>query len=234
MVFRIENLFPTPNFRAPQPFRHNYLLKSYIGIFIFFWVFTGATATDFINWSLENSLTIPAVILIIWFYRRMPFTNASYTLILIFLLFHLYGSQNAYAKNPFGFWLQEQFNTSRNHYDRIVHFSFGFLLAYPIQEILVKVFNEKSWRLYLIPIELALSLSAFYEIVEWLVAGVFFPEAGMAFLGAQGDVWDSQKDMFLATLGAFITMSYVLLSRIISKEQSEKRQVTASEKSSAL
>ena len=223
MGFRLKNIFPEPDFRAPEPFRHNYLLKVYMGIFICFWIFTGATATDFINWSLENSLTIPAVILLIWFYRRMPFSNASYTLILIFLLLHLYGSQNAYSKNPFGFWLQEQFNTGRNHYDRIVHFSFGFLLAYPMQEILVKVFTEKGWRIYLIPIELALSLSAFYEIVEWLVAGVFFPKAGMAFIGAQGDVWDSQKDMFLATLGAFITMFYVLLKRNQNKKQPEKR-----------
>ena len=194
-----------------------------MGIFICFWVFTGATATDFINWSLENSLTIPAVILLIWFYRRMPFSNASYTLILIFLLLHLYGSQNAYSKNPFGFWLQEQFHTSRNHYDRIVHFSFGFLLAYPFQEVLARVFKEKSWRLYLIPIELALSFSAFYEIVEWLVAGVFFPKAGMAFLGAQGDVWDSQKDMFLAMLGAFITMAFVLIWRYFRKKRLKKR-----------
>ena len=213
MAFSIASFFPEPVFKSPKPFKQNGLLKAYIGIFIFFWVFTGATATDFVNWSLENSLTIPAVVLLVFFYRKMPFSNTSYSLILIFLLLHLYGSQNAYAKNPFGFWLMEQFNTSRNHYDRIVHFSFGFLLAYPMQEILYRVFRQKSWRLYLIPVELALSLSAFYEIVEWLVADVFFPKLGMQFIGAQGDVWDSQKDMFLATLGGFITMFYVLLRR---------------------
>lgn len=219
MAFSLQHLFPEPVYEAPQPFSHNNVLKAYIGIFVFFWLFTGATATDFTNWALENSLTIPAVMLIIYFYRRLPFTNTSYTLILIFLLLHLYGSQNAYAKNPFGFWLQEQFHTSRNHYDRIVHFCFGFLLAYPIQEVLVKVFHEKTWRPYLVPVELALSLSAFYEIIEWLVAGVFFPEAGMAFLGAQGDPWDSQKDMFLATVGAAITMLFVLLRRLTKTRQ---------------
>ena len=223
MVFHLENIFPEPVFTPPKPFRHNRLLKAYIGLFIFFWFFTGATATDFTNWLLENSLTLPAVVLLINFYRKMPFSNTSYTLIFIFLLLHLYGSQNAYAKNPFGFWLQEQFNTSRNHYDRIVHFSFGFLLAYPFQEVLVKVFKEKNWRIYLIPVELALSLSAFYEIVEWLVAGVFFPKVGMAFIGAQGDVWDSQKDMFLATLGALLTMFFVLSRRNFLKRQIKKR-----------
>ena len=153
MALRIENIFPEPDFKPSKPFSQNHLLKAYIGILIFFWIFTGATATDFMNWVLENSLTVPAVVLLIHFYRRMPFTNTSYTLILIFLLLHLYGSQNAYARNPFGFWLQEQFNTNRNHYDRIVHFSFGFLLAYPFQEILVKVFKARSWRSDLFPIE---------------------------------------------------------------------------------
>ncbi|MFC5271414.1 DUF2238 domain-containing protein [Adhaeribacter terreus] len=220
MAFRLASLFPDPDYPAPQPFRQNLLLKMHLAIFILFWLFTGATATDFINWTLENSLTIPAVVLLIYFYRKLPFSNTTYTLILLFLLLHLYGSQNAYAKNPFGFWLQEQFGTSRNHYDRIVHFSFGFLLAYPMQEVLYKVFGQRNWPLYLIPVELALSLSAFYEIVEWLVADVFFPKLGMQFIGAQGDVWDSQKDMFLATLGGFITMLYVLLRR---KFRSKKR-----------
>ena len=147
MVFQLENIFPQPAFTPPRPFHRNRLLKAYMGIFIFFWLFTGATATDFTNWLLENSLTVPAVVLLIQFYRKMSFSNASYTLILIFLLLHLYGSQNAYANNPFGFWLQELFNTSRNHYDRIVHVSVGFLLAYPVQEVLVVVVKEYSWRL---------------------------------------------------------------------------------------
>jgi putative membrane protein len=198
------------------------LLKIYLGIFICYWVFTGATATDFINWVLENSLTIPAVILLIEHYPWLPFSNARYSLIQDYFQLHLYGRQHAYADNPFGFWLQEKFHTSRNHYDRIVHFSFGFLLAYPVQEVLAKVFKAKSWRLYVIPIELALALSAFYEIVEWLVAGVCFPEAGSAFLGAQGDVWDSQKDLFVATLGAFMAMLYLLLRRNLRKKP-EKR-----------
>lgn len=206
MAFSTARYFPEPVFQPPKPFSQSRLLKAYLAIFIGGWLFTGITATDFGNWALENSLTVPAVILIVFFYRKMPFSNASYSLILIFLLLHLYGSQNAYAQNPFGFWLQEKFGSERNHYDRIVHFGFGFLLAYPMQEVLARVLQVKSWRLYVLPVELALSLSAFYEIVEWLVAGVFFPEAGMAFLGAQGDVWDCQKDMFLATTGALLTM----------------------------
>lgn len=213
MASGFHAFFPTPAFRPPKPFPQNPLLKACLGIFVFFWIFTGITATDFGNWLLENTLTVPAVVLLIIFYRYFPFSNTSYILILIFLLLHLYGSQNAYAKNPFGFWLQEQFAFSRNHYDRIVHFCFGFLLAYPLQEVLNRLFHPAPWQAYFFPVEFALSLSAFYEIVEWLVAGVFFPKAGMAFIGAQGDVWDSQKDIFLATTGALITMTFVLLWR---------------------
>ncbi|KAA9331256.1 DUF2238 domain-containing protein [Adhaeribacter soli] len=216
MAPRLHAFFPDPVFKAPNPFRQNPLLKAYIGIFIFFWVFTGATATDFVNWVLENSLTVSAVVLLIYFYRKFPFSNVSYSLILIFLLLHLYGSQNAYAKNPFGFWLQEQFHFSRNHYDRIVHFCFGFLLAYPMQEVLCRLFGVRSWLAYFFPVEYTLSLSAFYEIVEWLVADVFFPKAGAAFIGAQGDFWDSQKDVFMALLGAIITMLLVLTWRKVT------------------
>ncbi|MBK0404843.1 DUF2238 domain-containing protein [Adhaeribacter sp. BT258] len=219
MAFRLASLFPDPGYPAPQPFRQNRLLKMYLAVLVFFWLYTGATATDFINWMLENSLTIPAVYLLIFFYPKLPFSNTSYTLILLFLLLHLYGSQNAYAKNPFGFWLMEQFSASRNHYDRIVHFCFGFLLVYPMQEVLYKVSGQRNWLLYFIPVALVLLLSAFYEIVEWLVADVFFPDLGMQFIGAQGDIWDSQKDMFLATLGGFIMILYVLLCRKLSNSK---------------
>ena len=213
MAFRLATFFSEPDYPPFRPVGQNPVLKIYLAFFVIFWVFTGATATNFVNWVLENSLTIPAVVLLIFFYRKLPLSNTSYTLILLFLLLHLYGSQNAYAKNPFGFWLMEVFSTSRNHYDRIVHFCFGFLLAYPMQEVLYKVFGVRSWRLYLLPVELSLSISAFYEVVEWLIADVFFPKLGMQFIGAQGDEWDAQKDMFLATVGGFITMLFVLLHR---------------------
>ena len=220
MAFRLATLFPDPDFPAPQPFPRNLLLKINLAVFVFFWFYTGATATDFINWVLENSLTLPAVLLIIFLYRKLPFSNTTYTLFLLFILLHLYGSQNAYAKNPFGFWLQEQFHTSRNEYDRIVHFCFGFLLAYPMQEALFKVFGQRNWQLYFNPVALVLLLSAFYEIVEWLVADVFFPKLGMPFIGAQGDIWDSQKDMFMALSGAFLITIFVMFYR---KFRSPKR-----------
>ena len=130
----------------------------------------------------------------------------------------MYGSKYTYAENPFGYWLKDYFHTSRNHYDRIVHFSFGFLLAYPMRELFLKWLNYPKWVSWMLPIEITLSISAFYELIEWAVADVIFPEQDFAYLGTQGDIWDAQKDMFMAFCGALISMIGIyLLKRMRNK-----------------
>jgi putative membrane protein len=122
-----------------------------------------------------------------------------------------------------GFWLQDQFHWSRNHYDRIVHFSFGFLLAYPMRELFLRWLKYPRWVAWMLPIEITMSISAFYELIEWAVADVFFPSQGDAYLGTQGDIWDAQKDIFLAFSGAIIATTIVStikrLGRIYSPEE---------------
>jgi putative membrane protein len=103
----------------------------------------------------------------------------------------------------------EIFNFKRNHYDRIVHFSFGFLLAYPMREMFLNWLRFPVWVAWVLPLEITLSISAFYELIEWAVADVFFQAQGDAYLGTQGDVWDAQKDIFLATIGAVLATSVV-------------------------
>jgi putative membrane protein len=142
-------------------------------------------------------------------FRKYQFSDLTYLLICVYLCLHVYGSKYTYAENPFGYWLQEVMGWERNHYDRIVHFSFGFLLAYPMREMFLRWFAYPSWVAWLLPIEITLSISAFYELIEWAVADVFFPAQGMAYLGTQGDVWDAQKDIFLATLGAILATTIV-------------------------
>jgi putative membrane protein len=122
---------------------------------------------------------------------------------------HVYGSKYTYAENPFGYWLMETFDTSRNHYDRIVHFSFGFLLAYPMRELFLRWLKYPSTASWVLPIEITMSISAFYELIEWAVADIFFKAQGDAYLGTQGDIWDAQKDIFLAFLGAIVATSIV-------------------------
>jgi putative membrane protein len=167
------------------------------------------------NWLLENALTFIFVFLLIISYKKHQFSDLSYLLICIYLCLHVYGSKHTYAENPFGYWLKDALNLSRNHYDRIVHFCFGFLLAYPMREMFLKWFKYPRWVAWLLPIEITLSISAFYEIIEWAVADLFFKAQGDAYLGTQGDVWDAQKDIFLAFSGAIIATTIVSLIKKI-------------------
>lgn len=165
--------------------------------------------SDLNNWILENILTFVLLSILIFSYKKYQFSDLSYLLICIFLCMHLYGSQYTYAENPFGYWLKDIFETQRNHYDRIVHFSFGFLLAYPMREFFLRWMKYPKMVAWLLPIEIVLSMSGFYELVEWAVADILFPEQGVAYLGTQGDMWDAQKDIFLAFSGAIIATSIV-------------------------
>jgi putative membrane protein len=193
-------------------FRQNRLLIVYAIIFGLFWTYTGFHTPDLKNWWLENTLTFTAIILLVVFYKYFRFSDFSYTCIFLFMMLHVYGSQYTYAENPFGFWVKEQLSLERNHYDRLVHFSFGFLLAYPMHEILWRKTKMRPLFTYLLPIDLTISLGAFYELIEWAVADVFFPAQGMAYLGTQGDIWDAQKDIAIAMVGAMITMGVVALA----------------------
>lgn len=184
---------------------------AFLLIFLIVWANSYLGNTDSANWLLKNLLVFIFLPVLILTYRRFQFSDLSYLLLCVYLCLHVYGSKYTYAENPFGFWLQDQFNGSRNQYDRIVHFGFGFLLAYPMREMFLKWFKFPRWVSWALPIELALSIGAFYELIEWGVADIFFPEQGDAYLGTQGDIWDAQKDVFLAFLGAIIATTIVSL-----------------------
>ena len=191
------------------PIKRNYWLISFIILFFAVWTYSFIGTPDLSNWILENILVFGFLGFLIFTYSRYQFSDLSFLLICIYLCLHVYGSKFTYAENPLGFWLQDQFNWSRNHYDRIVHFSFGFLLAYPMREMFLKWLRFPRWVSWSLPIEITMSVSALYELVEWAVADILFPEQGAAYLGTQGDIWDAQKDVFLAFLGAIIATTIV-------------------------
>ena len=195
------------------PLLKNRLLLFFLISFILFWISTLIGTTDLANWLLENTLVIIFLIVLFSTYKKLQFSDISYSLMFIYLVLHVYGSKYTYAENPFGYWLMDVLNLERNHYDRIVHFSFGFLLAYPMRELFLVGFKFKPWVSWLLPIEITLSISAFYELIEWAVADIFFKEQGAAYLGTQGDIWDAQKDIFLAFIGAIIATSIVSISK---------------------
>ncbi|MGD8588532.1 MAG: DUF2238 domain-containing protein [Chromatiales bacterium] len=147
-------------------------------------------------------------------YRRFRFSNLSYALFTLFLSLHMIGAHYTYAETPLGFWLQEWLGLSRNHYDRIVHFSFGLLIVYPFREILLRKSGVNSRWSYYLAVCCILAFSGFYEILEAIAAMVVSPELGTAFLGTQGDEWDAQKDSMLAFIGAIIGM---LINRGMTK-----------------
>jgi putative membrane protein len=182
-----------------------------LGIFLVFWSWAAWNPVYPHDWLLENYLVflwVPIIIASGYYFRL---SNISYTLITIFMCLHVVGSHYTYAEVPFGETLKVWFDADRNMYDRLVHFSFGLLLFYPIREIFMRLAKTKGFWSYYFPWDLLAALAGIYEIIEWQTAVRVNPEAGLAFLGTQGDVWDAQKDMGLAILGAFISLLLVAI-----------------------
>jgi putative membrane protein len=191
-------------------------------LLILFLLFAAAWAfnpVDRKDWMLENALTLGFVAALIVIYRWMQFSNISYTLIFIFMCLHTIGAHYTYSLVPYNDWSKAVFGSSinswfgveRNYYDRLVHFTFGFLLAYPIRELFMRVAGARGFWGYYLPLDLTMSFSMLYELIEWIAAVRLGGDLGAAFLGSQGDVWDAQKDMALATLGAALSMCVVAL-----------------------
>jgi putative membrane protein len=195
------------------PLKRNYVLMSLILVFFTVWISTLVGTTDLKNWILENTLVFIFLGFLIFTYKKYQFSDLSYLLICIYLCGHVYGSKYTYAENPFGYWLKYIFELERNPYDRIIHFSFGFLLAYGWREAFLSWARFPKWVSWALPIEITLSISGTYELIEWAVADIFFKEQGAAYLGTQGDMWDAQKDMGIAVLGALLATTIVSLTK---------------------
>lgn len=169
-----------------------------------FWVVLAVRPLNREDWLLENLLVFAAVPALALTYRRFTFSTLSYALMTAFLALHAVGAHYTYAEVPLGHWVKDAWGLSRNHYDRVIHFGFGLLMGFPVREIIVRPARMPSrWSAPLAFCALV-AMSGIYEILEWLVARIVHPELGMAYLGTQGDVWDAQKDMSLAALGALL------------------------------
>ncbi len=168
--------------------------------------------------ALENGLVMLALIpVLILSYRRFVFSDVSYLLIFAFLCLHEYGAHYKYSDVPLGEWMKPFLHTKRNHYDRLAHFSFGFLLAYPMREIAMRKLHVRGRWLYYLPVECTLALSAIYEILEALMANILSPERGEEFVGMQGDMWDSQEDMFMAGLGSLVAV--LIIAAVVKRRK---------------
>lgn len=197
-----------------------WLLAAFV-VWFGLWAINPWHPDDFI---LEHVLTVVFLGVLIWSYRRFPLSNISYTTIFLFMCLHVVGAHYTYSEVPYKEWaaavgswfgmnnLEEGlFSAERNHYDRLVHFSFGLLMAYPIRELFVRVARVRGVWAYYLPLDVVMSFSMVYELIEYAIAVGIGGDVGHSYLGSQGDVWDAQKDMALATLGGIITISITAL-----------------------
>lgn len=157
---------------------------------------------DRITWWLEVAPVFIGLAILVPTYRRFPLTGLLYWLIVIHAVILMIGGHYTYARVPAGFWVQEMFDLSRNHYDRLGHLAQGFIPAILAREILLRTSPLKPGKwLFVIVACVCLAFSAFYEMIEWWAA-LIGGDSSTDFLGTQGDVWDTQWDMFLALIGA--------------------------------
>jgi putative membrane protein len=201
--------FTTASSLERVAFKQNRLLQILALVFFLFWIGTYVSTPNMANWYTENVLTILFLLGLVLSHAKFKFSDLSYTMITVYLLLHIYGAEYTYAENPFGYWIKDSLQLNRNYYDRIVHFSFGFLLTYPMRDYFKNHFEWPNWVCWVLPVEITLSFSALYELIEWLVADIFFPAEGVAYLGTQGDIWDAQKDMGIAFIGAVLAMLFI-------------------------
>ncbi len=164
------------------------------------------------DWLLENLLVFVAIPLLVWSHRRLPFSHLAYSALFVFFCLHALGSYYTYSEVPYADWyrqitggdLQALIGSERNHFDRLVHFLYGLLLIPSVAQLLdARGPLRGIWR-HLLPVMFIMSNSELYEMIEWQAAEFFGGELGQAYLGAQGDIWDAQKDSALAMLGAII------------------------------
>ncbi len=203
---------------------------------------TGYTSLALRDWWLENLAVALAMLPLLIWRRRIPLSNTSYLLLFVFLCLHEYGSSYSYSNVPWGkqilFWAE----SSRNNYDRMVHFLFGLMLTLPLYEIVVRIANPLSpgqsrakiralesrpgdpslWISLTIPVLIIKALSGLYEVAEWVVVELVSPQLGVEFLGAQGDPFDAQKDMGLAFVGSLIAVCAIAIGKRIMRPKSSR------------
>jgi putative membrane protein len=185
-----------------------------LAAFSLFWIALAIRPHDRTVWLTEHVLTAVSVVALAASYPRWPLSDLSYSLITVFLILHTIGAHYTYARVPyaaaakagFGLHLGERVGWKRNHFDRLVHLAYGLLIAYPLYELLERYAQPfGAWSYFLSP-ALIMASSMAFEVFEWWAAVLLGGGADLDYLGSQGDEWDAQKDMAMATGGSIIAM----------------------------
>jgi putative membrane protein len=189
-------------------------------------IVSGIGAYDRTTWWLEIFPILIGGPILVATYRRFPLTSLVYTLLAIHAVILMVGGHYTYARVPLGQWVQDLFGFARNNYDRLGHFAQGFVPAMLVRELLLRTSPLRPGRwLFVLVTAVCLAISACYEFVEWWTA-LLGGQSAEAFLGTQGDVWDTQWDMFMALIGAIVAQ--LALNRVHDRALSDVTSATAS------
>jgi len=197
-------------------------------LFLLGLVLSGIHPHDYFTWLLEVFPAIIGLFVLLLTFKKFKFSDLTYFLILAHCYILFIGGHYTYAEVPLFDWIKDTFEQSRNNYDKVGHFAQGFVPAMIVRELFVRkeIVKHKSWLSFL-TVCVCISISVFYEFLEWLVA-IIIGESADSFLGTQGYVWDTQSDMLYATIGALCMV--IFISKIQDK-QIEKMRSTRNQKS---
>jgi putative membrane protein len=192
--------------------RQNKFIAGLFALCALIWVVAAIHPLDRQAWLLENVLFVLFVVALSLIHRRLQLSNASYICIALFVVLHTIGAHYTYAKMPIGLWAKDFLGFSRNHADRVAHFGFGFFLAFPVGELLLRFSGIRRVCSFWLPPAIILAISGLFEILESIAAEIVAPGQGVEWLGGQGDEWDAQNDMLAALLGSLTMMAAVALT----------------------
>lgn len=225
--------------KAAIPTGHRKLFLLFGGSYVVFWVLLAITAHHPTDWWLENVLVFFVLGVLFITGRWFLFSKLSYSLTFVFLCLHTVGAHYTYSEVPYRAWLEmvsgsgpeAGLTPDRNHFDRAIHFLYGLFITWPYREVFYyAVIPKRAFWSYLLPLSFSMATSLLYELFEWAAAVIYGGELGMAFLGTQGDVWDAQKDMVLASAGSLLCFGVMLglkllTGRDFAREWGEGRRV---------
>ena len=168
---------------------------------------------DRTTWFVENlTVWIILIVILVLYACKIRFSRTAYALMFVLIYLHTIGGHWTFALVPFDY-VTDFFGFTRNHFDRVAHFSVGFY-AFPIAEWLYsKKLVANRFLLFTYPVFTIATIAMSYELIEWIYATIANPEAGIAYLGSQGDIWDAQKDMLADTLGAIVATTVFMWKR---------------------
>lgn len=181
--------------------------KSLVVIFFAFWIVLAINPTDRGIWVLENILVVTVFPVVLWLDRRYNFNNLSFLSLTTFVILHLFGAHTTYDAMVYFNWFSDWLGVSRNYYDQVIHLLFGLMVFVPFFEIFYHQGVSRKMS-YMIAFLFITGVGAWYEILEWISMELFcqHPAAVCADALTQGDIWDTQKDMAFAIMGALIAL----------------------------